>query len=564
MKSVRRPGPASIPSDAPPPLLRALSEARTDVARAGAYLALARHYRHHSLPLAASLAHEALDAALRAAAPDATVEVLSGLAFIEVAQGRQEKAFEHTALALDLAREHGLHHLEARVRNNRAIARLNAGDVLGTRRDLLDAQGLARTLGDVIDQAHVYVNLAYLENVSGHYPEALHQLSLLENLLPDLPEQEQPLLRSYLYENSALTYLNIARQAHERDRPDVEAQARASAYAAIQASYRMMAVRPDVLMALTVEAHAARLALLEGDLERAHEHAAASLNHHHELGQQSYLDAHLAMAEVSAARGHSTLAHQHYQNALELARGQGRARETQEVLRAIARLYEQEGNLAGALETYRDALERAHRTLERLTHIEQRNEDLARELRQARAEASTWQDSVRRAEALARQDPLTGLLNRRGLQDALAELDDESGPFLLVMFDIDHFKAVNDRYSHVVGDAVLQSVAGQLIARLPDDSLLARYGGEEFVLVQEGVDPTEVPTLVEGLRQAIEAHDWSALLPGTRLTISIGYTLTGDTDDQALRAAFEQADEHLYRAKRAGRNQVYPPVLVLR
>lgn len=558
MKPARRPAPVPLPPDAPLQLREALNAART--ATALAYLALARHYRKHSLTVAFALAQEALEAALSAEAPAATVEVLAGLAFIEVAQGRQEAAFEHLALALDLVHQYDLRHLEAQVRNNRAVARLSVGDTVGARRDLLDAQLLAQAAGDLVDVAHAHVNLAFLENVTGQPEEALHQLNLLEELLPSLPDEAtRQSLALYLHENRAHSYLNLVQQARERGRSAAEAEARAQAHAEIQATREGLAQQPAGLIALTTEAHAARLALLEGDLERAERHARAALDHHNQLGQQIYLEAHLVMAEVSAAQGQPEQAHAHYRAALDSARYQNRHRETQAVLRAIARLYEQQGNLPAALSTYRDALERAQLALDRLAHIEQRHADLTRELHQARAEARGWQESVRRAEAQARQDALTGLLNRRGLQDSLAQLTPDAAPLLLALFDIDDFKSVNDHHSHATGDAALQGVANCLSALAPEGSLLARYGGEEFLLVLPGANPAEAPALIERLRQGIEVHNWSPLLPGMTLTVSAGYTLTEGLDDASLHAAFQQADDHLYQAKRAGRNRIYPP-----
>jgi diguanylate cyclase len=554
--------PVPAPPGAPLPLARTLEQAGTDTARAAAYLALARHYRDHSLALALPLAQAALTSALAAGIPDTTVDVLAVLAALEVGQGRHERAFEHLALALDLARQHGLRALEAQVRNSRAIARLSTGDLVGARRDLLDARALAQEAGDRVDVAHTYVNLAYLENLAGHGAESLHQLNLLEEALPALPEAEGTALRLYLFENRAHTYLNLARRASERGRPDAEAEARARAHAALRATRRALAAHPSRILALSTEAHAARLALLEGRLERAQAHAEAALDHHREVDEQAYLDAHLAMAEVSAARGQARQAHASYAAALDAARAQRRHRETGDILRAVARLHEAEGNLPAALAASREALDSAQVALDRLAHIEQRHDDLSSELRQARAEASSWQDSVRRAEAQARLDPLTGLLNRRGLGDALSGLADGAGPLLVALFDIDDFKNVNDQHSHVVGDAALRTVAERLGTQVPAGSLLARYGGEEFLLVVPQVTPAQAPALVEGLRRAIEAHDWAALPGDLTLTVSAGYALADSPQENAFWAAFEQADDHLYQAKRAGRNRVSPPVLV--
>lgn len=559
----------SLPPGTPPDLLAALESAPGEAERAAAYLALARHFRGHALAVALALAQAALERALGAGTtggetPGLTVEVLSVLGGLEATQGRQERAFEHLALALDLAQEHGLRELESQVYNNRAIVRLSTGDLVGARRDLEGAQTLARTSGDLVDLAHASVNLAYLENLAGDHAQSLHQLNLLEELLPSLPDPDRASLRVYLHENRAHTQLNLAREARERGRPEAEAEARARTHAAIAATRAGLAGQPDRLLALLTEAHAARLCLLEGRLTCAEEHALTALDHHTQLGQQSYLDAWLALAEVRAAQGRFGEAQEHYAAALANARTQQRHRETQNILRAVAGLYERQGDLAAALATLREALDGAQLALNRLAQIEARHDDLARELRQARALARGWQDSVRRAEAQARQDPLTGLLNRRGLHDALAGLagNGGGGPLLVALFDIDDFKRVNDHHSHAVGDAALRAVAGRLYAHAPAGSLLVRYGGEEFLLVAPGVSPAAAPALTEALRRAVEVQGWTGLPPGLHLTVSGGYALAPGAEDQAFRAAFEQADEQLYRAKRGGRNQVWPPVPV--
>ncbi|PTA67153.1 GGDEF domain-containing protein [Deinococcus arcticus] len=182
------------------------------------------------------------------------------------------------------------------------------------------------------------------------------------------------------------------------------------------------------------------------------------------------------------------------------------------------------------------------------------------ELRQAQADASSWQDRLRCAEVEARQDPLTGVLNRRGLEEGLRALQDGGGPgwsLLAALFvDIDHFKSVNDRFSHAHGDRVLQAVAGLLSGTVRAGTLLGRYGGEEFVLVAPIRAPGQAHDLAERCRRAIEAHDWSGLLPGVGLSASVGYAVERPG---RLSLALQAADDHLYRAKAAGRNRVHPP-----
>ncbi|WP_104991499.1 diguanylate cyclase domain-containing protein [Deinococcus sp. NW-56] len=555
-----QPSPAPLPAlpDAPAPLRAALERAGDAHARAAALLALARHYREHTLDTARRLALAALDTALPLDDAALVVDTLSVLASIEESQGLHESAFDHLALALDLARSHGLDELRSRVHNVRAIVRLTAGDLTGARRDFLEAQDLARRSGDRLDLANIHVNLAFLEHLAGRAPEALHQLNLLEELLGTCSTDERQAVEPYLHENRAATYLGLARRAHARGRADAGAEARGRAWAALAATWEALTRAPSRIMALIVEAHTARLCVLEGDLDRALAHAQAAMRHHHEAGQRSYLDALLAMAEVQAAREQLSAAHGYYREALAIAREQGRHRDIQFLLRAIAELHERGGDLGSALATTREALAEADATLERLAAIEQRHDDLFRELRQARAQARDWQESVRRAEEQARHDVLTGLLNRRGLHDRLLTLPGGSGPLLVALLDIDDFKGVNDRHSHAVGDEALRAVAGRLSDTAPPDSLLVRWGGEEFLLLLPEADPARAYATVEGLRRAVAEHDWPTLPRGLRLTVSAGYAFAPTPAEADVHAATEQADEFQYQAKRAGRNRVCP------
>ncbi len=154
-------------------------------------------------------------------------------------------------------------------------------------------------------------------------------------------------------------------------------------------------------------------------------------------------------------------------------------------------------------------------------------------------------------------DALTGLGNRRQLLTRLPGLlsDDESVAVLLL--DLDHFKAVNDRHGHAVGDRVLSEL-GELLARAkrPGD-LALRWGGEEFLLLLRGVDGTQAYEVAERLRQTILAHVFSANAQAIRLTCSIGYSLHPLLPGSSARdfeRVLELADIAMYRVKHSGRN----------
>jgi diguanylate cyclase (GGDEF)-like protein/PAS domain S-box-containing protein len=157
---------------------------------------------------------------------------------------------------------------------------------------------------------------------------------------------------------------------------------------------------------------------------------------------------------------------------------------------------------------------------------------------------------------LSVRDELTGLYNRREMSRVLAALTSagKDGPsFSLLLFDIDHFKRVNDTYGHPVGDEVIRHVAAVMQACAPRGARLFRYGGEELVVVLPGADGCEACDVADQLRasiaaSAVERHQLV-------VTVSVGIaTMPEHASDSG--ALFASADEALYRAKRGGRNRV--------
>ncbi|WFL76578.1 GGDEF domain-containing protein [Altererythrobacter arenosus] len=163
---------------------------------------------------------------------------------------------------------------------------------------------------------------------------------------------------------------------------------------------------------------------------------------------------------------------------------------------------------------------------------------------------------ARRARELAETDPLTGLANRRRI---MAELDrlvvlvrEQRQPLSLILFDVDHFKRVNDRHGHTVGDEVLRQISMIAEEQVREGDILGRIGGEEFVWVVPGADKTLAGLAAERLRLAVAMG--SGVGKTTPVTISLGIAAArpGDT---AL-GLFARADAALYDAKHAGRNTV--------
>lgn len=161
--------------------------------------------------------------------------------------------------------------------------------------------------------------------------------------------------------------------------------------------------------------------------------------------------------------------------------------------------------------------------------------------------------------ALAVRDPLTQLLNRRGLMDGLNAhfRARNAGPAHLLIVDIDHFKSINDTHGHKVGDMVLSRVASILQSTTREGDLTCRLGGEEFVLIAPNTDAAGAVQLAERARAAVAASPFpSVSLHGEiRCTITVGVSAEFGSV-QTLDAAMQQADAALYRGKAAGRNRV--------
>lgn len=160
------------------------------------------------------------------------------------------------------------------------------------------------------------------------------------------------------------------------------------------------------------------------------------------------------------------------------------------------------------------------------------------------------------------RDTLTGLYNRKKLEQKLGELlasrlngrnrknDQETADYLAV-FDLDHFKRINDNYGHLIGDEVLLVFAGLMRNALRDVDWVFRYGGEEFVVLIKDVTPEIIEVILERIRSKVQNHGFPQV---GQVTVSIGYT---EIADQKLPPyVFEEADKALYYAKEHGRNQV--------
>lgn len=284
----------------------------------------------------------------------------------------------------------------------------------------------------------------------------------------------------------------------------------------------------------------------------------------------------LGLADVWQARNELPQAQSALERALAHATSGRLTALASQAHRALSELAEQRGDHALALQHYK-----AHRACEQRLlgeHSQQRlrglfarqqAQALSQELQAARqadqekqallTQLSAQADLLRQ---LSHEDGLTGLANRRWLDLLLAQEFERAArfrhPLSLAMLDLDHFKAVNDRFGHAVGDAVLRQVGRLLRDHCRRADVVARYGGEEFTLLLVETPLPLASQLCDKLRQQVERFDWRSLHPDLHgITVSMG--LAGNAEAHEPEALCALADGRLYSAKNEGRNCVRPP-----
>ncbi len=194
-----------------------------------------------------------------------------------------------------------------------------------------------------------------------------------------------------------------------------------------------------------------------------------------------------------------------------------------------------------------------------------RERDSQAQTRHAMFETAEARQDAHRFREQALHDQLTGLYNRRYVDEQLPVLldpDAQGGavPLVVALVDLDRFKRINDTFSHDVGDQVLIVVARLLAAAASsldtgdERGFAARMGGEEFLLVLPATRPADAVRRLEELRQAVRSHDWRGLTPDLTVTVSIGAATANDRLSQA--GLLARADHNLYAAKNAGRDRV--------
>lgn len=225
----------------------------------------------------------------------------------------------------------------------------------------------------------------------------------------------------------------------------------------------------------------------------------------------------------------------------------------------LVRVHQEQAELHAARGDYAAAYElhKAFFAAHNAQHSAQR-EAQAR-TRQAMFETAEARREAERFREQARRDPLTGLHNRRYLDERLPALIGDDRDLTVAIVDVDHFKRINDELHHDVGDQVLVIVA-RLLAEsagaITPDGFVARLGGEEFLVALPGLTVTDARPHLDTLRRAVSAYDWEAVTHGLPVTVSIGAACLRDTKSRTQAALLSAADHNLYAAKHAGRDRV--------
>jgi diguanylate cyclase (GGDEF)-like protein/MYXO-CTERM domain-containing protein len=199
------------------------------------------------------------------------------------------------------------------------------------------------------------------------------------------------------------------------------------------------------------------------------------------------------------------------------------------------------------------------RSQHKAERLHEEAERLARHQRQLRTANTALQEQAAQLRQAAVQDALTGALSRtafaRQLEEALLHAAHYGKPVALMVFDLDHFKAINDGHGHLAGDAALRYVAGIVRENLRSDDLFGRFGGDEFLIGAADLDREQALALAEKIRSAAHLRAGTEDPRLAALSLSLGIAHADPGAGYSLELLFSRADAALYAAKRGGRNR---------
>ena len=545
----------------PPPVLGLEATAAELVEQARLLL---REDSVHALDIAVSgwqAAQVAGDTALRADAAMCVAQAHFNL-------GALDGAFEHVHLAIGLWREMGRADGESRARSLQAQCLQEMGQEKEALEEALAALRLADGAGSPRSRAEALMALGYAYRSVGH-PEAARstfaEVAAVARGIPDL------LLRSRALSNVASTWGDNGftllekgqlEQAHRRFRIAYRLYERALRMCRQLDHKRLESIILGNMGLSLVDQgrHVEALGLLQDLCRRAQASGSRQIE---EMAQRF-------IGETCLAAGQAAEAIESLQVALAIAEETQRHESAMHSHKLLSQAQEARGNPSEALRHFRqyhelytrvqsEASDRRARAVAVQMETEKAKTAVRALLAQAQQLEHENQRLTQEASELSQAtvtDPLTGLLNRRGLDAAMARAmirRHETRAISIAVVDLDHFKRINDSFSHLTGDEVLRAIGSILRSCCREGDVAARYGGEEFAVIFGKTSVEEARIACERMRSAIRGHDWRGIHPQLAVSASIGVADTTEAQGEALLAL---ADRRLYAAKKSGRDRV--------
>ena len=261
---------------------------------------------------------------------------------------------------------------------------------------------------------------------------------------------------------------------------------------------------------------------------------------------------HLTLARAQRGLG----AHDRAQASLDTSRALSVERELADTL---ARVHQEQAELHAARGEFAAAFAAQKVFFAAYSNLHSQQREAQARTRQAMFETTEARQEAERFREQARRDPLTGLRNRRYVDEELPGLIDTDPALSVALVDVDHFKRINDRLSHDAGDQVLMLVAKLLETELAAASpagFVARMGGEEFLMVLPGTPLEQAADRLDGIRATVGGYDWGDVTRGLPVTVSIGVAAIAEAPVPTQPALLSTADSNLYAAKHGGRDRV--------
>lgn len=420
----------------------------------------------------------------------------------------------------ELRRQQGLY--DAWIDTYRATFLTLTGDYREVQSILTNTQRVFETLNDMRGIAITEANLAIITGINQDYATSLQHLQRVREAFAQLPEDAAVGSRivTLIFEVSAL--INAGRPEEAEQVLDNAA---------------LLAEEHDLVMP-HISAAFAQLAMANGDLAAAERWYSETIDSIDglELGENFVTLFYARYALFSMHVGQGARARDLIDVVIrELPADGERYEPNATALRIAAEIY-------AGMNDWEQAFEHYQRFIK--TDLRQRKSNLHHDYR-----LRTAAKELEFLEFQANHDPLTHLLNRHGFFQATEDM--RAGlAWGMLMIDTDHFKRVNDTHGHVAGDRVLRHLGRLLAAETPPGTVAARIGGEEFAVFVPGT-PRDLEAVAEAVLDAVRSEVWEHIISGVTITVSIG----GAHASNGAHDVLARADDQMYKAKRAGRDQ---------